>query len=106
NESRIIPSDSRSSAESVGNGNTRSSWISPRNTPLVNDGLTSGAARCGAWAAAVVGAGAGLVVAIVESVIGGGRRVSKKMAAFAQNGHSQRSPARRACRADRLGGSI
>ena len=47
NESRIIASDSRSSALSAGNGKTRSSRISPRKTPLVNDGLTSGAARCG-----------------------------------------------------------
>src|SRR4051812_35594408 len=42
-------SDSCSSVVSSGNGKTKSSRISPRKTPLVNDGLTSGAARWGCW---------------------------------------------------------
>src|SRR6185369_1242659 len=51
NVSRIIRSDSASSSRRAGKGNTRSSRISPRNTPLVKDGYKSGFARCGASAA-------------------------------------------------------
>ena len=47
NASRIRRSDSPSSADSSGKGKTSSSRSSPRKIPFVNDGLTSGSARCG-----------------------------------------------------------
>ncbi len=56
----MASSDSFSSAESVGKGKTISSRISPRKSPLMNEGFSSGEAR---WGRESVGAEAVMATA-------------------------------------------